>query len=307
MSIWKTEIYCDNRLQELKSEYRKLLSVKVSEEAAERLVVSYATHDAIPNSWEEGRVWLAMALTEWELGRLSEYVKLQAMKWLHTPDAPISADALQQLEVTLLSPQPLPPKIRPPRGIRKCPFPTGSLLAYRIISNDTLRDTPFWEKYVLLRVIKIIKTPVTRLAPDAFSSESMLVGLYDWIGDTIPNANIVSELNFIPIVVSDSASLPNAFLQKIPKLAGQIPDTQICTLTKLATTPNIETCCCLDWMCVKGIDAKAVFTLLECDEQFANSIPAFINTEITSYSFAHSIPFDVMLKNRFSQMDYQIT
>lgn len=305
MSGWLKEIYSNERLQELKLEYRKLLSVKVSEDTAEGLVIAYAMQNAVPDSWEEGRVWIAIALAEWELGRLSEHVKNQALKWLHKPDSPISAFTLQQAKVTLLSPQPLPQKIKPPRGIRKCPFPTGSLLAYRIISCTKLMDTPFWGKYVLLRVIKIIKTPVTRLAPDACANESMLVGLYNWIGDSVPDSSIVRELSFIPVVVSNSAILPAAFLQTIPRLAGRIPDEQISTLRNLATASDIETCCCLDWICAKGIDSKAVFTLLECDDQFSNDLPPFFNTEITSYSFAHSVPFDVMLKNRFTQMAYQ--
>ena len=40
MSGWLKEIYSNERLQELKLEYRKLLSVKVSEDTAEGLVIA---------------------------------------------------------------------------------------------------------------------------------------------------------------------------------------------------------------------------------------------------------------------------
>ena len=301
MTRWKSEIYRNDHAQRIKSEYRKLLSVKVSDAEAEKLCLDYAMHDAVPFSWDEGCVWLALALSEWEEGRLTEHTKAQALKWIHTPNAPIHAYTLEQLESTLLSPAPLPKRIKPPSGLRKCPFPVGSLLAYRMISNSDLADTPFWGKYVLLRVIKIIKTPVSFLAPDACFNESMLVGLYNWIGDSIPEPSIVKKLNFTYIVASETSDVPNVFLQMVQDISDidLLPEALLNEVKNSLTNSPIETCCCLDWICAKGIDSKKVFTLLVCDDSNDYLLSPFFDTKITSYSFAHSIPFDIMLKNRF--------
>lgn len=301
MDKWKPEVYRHDRAKRVKTEYQKLLSVKVCPEEAERRSFEYATEGADRNSWDAGRVWLALALREWELGRLSEKAKAQALKWIHMPGATVSMEALRQLEITLLSPAPSPKRIAPPRGIRKCPYPVGSLLAYRMISSPQLSGTPFQGKYVLLRVIKINRTPVTPLAPDACWNESMLVGLYDWIGDAIPDPGIVHQLRFTPIVLHEpekQAPDRNRILHHLPEeLSGELRDAA----EHFMTRAEAETCCCLDWICAKGIDSNEVFTFMGCDDRFATHLSPFFDTAITAYSFAHSIPFDVMLKNRFEQ------
>lgn len=73
--------------------------------------------------------------------------------------------------------------------------------AYRIITNsEKLHDHPCFGKYVLLRVVRVQKHPVSRLFDTGYYDESMDVALYNWIGDVILEPGIVERLHFIPIM-----------------------------------------------------------------------------------------------------------
>lgn len=62
---------------------------------------------------------------------------------------------LKNLQEMLLSPQPMEAKVSKRRN-NHCPWPVGSLLAYNIISNGELKNHPLYNKYALLRVVKIM-------------------------------------------------------------------------------------------------------------------------------------------------------
>ena len=51
-------------------------------------------------------------------------------------------------------------------------------------------------KYFLLKVVDIHKTPVSDLCPELDYSSSALLMLYDWIGNSKPDINILSNLDF---------------------------------------------------------------------------------------------------------------
>lgn len=306
MSKWQSEIYRGELAQVIKTEYRNLLAVKKSEQLAEDIIIAHFIQEVSPGSEEEGHLWCALALRQWELGRLSEFVKKKAMFWIQKPISGFSKETLGALEATLRSPQLSKKQITLPSWVKKCPWPVGSLLAYRIISSEheNVRSSHYWKKYVLLRIIQINSTPVTFLAPDTIGSESMLVGLYDWYGDEIPNCTIVDSLEFTPIVVrGPSLTGEAAALIRNISLDGFGISKEVLAPVKFATTEHrVETCCCLDWKCAKGINHKEVFTYMGCDTSYQYSVPTFFKTDISSYSFAHSIPFDSMLCNRLRQL-----
>jgi hypothetical protein len=195
-------------------------------------------------------------------------------------------------------------RIRPPSYISHCPWPVGSLLAYRIISSDHphVTQSPFYGKYVLLRIIMIKRHPISKLAPDAGWNESMLVGLYDWIGETIPDPGIANNLSFTAISINEPMlSLP--VLQSLQIDAKT--DRSVGIMQQFihrTTVQQIETCCDLSWQCVKGVRRDDVFTFIECDSTFKNNISPFFKTNSTEYSLCHSIPFDSVLVNRFQQL-----
>ena len=255
MAKWETEFFRGNIGETVKCEYRKLLSVNKTGEEAEALLTNYFKCLIDTDALSAGLFWMAIGLREWQFGRLTQNAKELARKWALHPWDNISILALESLLTTLDMPMPPAKKIRPPSYISRCPWPVGSLLAYRIISSEHphVTQSPFYGKYVLLRIIKIKRNPITHLAPEAGWNERMLVGLYDWISDSIPDPEITNNLQFTAISVQEPKLHMSAF-QSIQT------DERCQHIIEGLTSKRIETCCDLDWKCIKGISAKDVFT-----------------------------------------------
>lgn len=305
MANWKTEIFDNDIGESIRTEYRNLLSAQLSDEEAERIILSAYLKDGLSNSIQESQVWIALAMRQWELGRLSDRVKERAVYWANQPSIGFSTETMTAFKETINLAMPKKKHIPLPAWVKKCPWPVGSLLAYRIISDNQgkVRSSPYWGKYVLLRIVKIVRHPITWLAPEAVCSESMLVGLYDWLGEEIPDPSIVDTLDFTPVVVTN----PSLSLGSIPRVNPDVVQSlgaeKMTQLVDSIAMPRVETCCSLDWTCTNGIKQKEVFTYLGCDPQYQYIIPDYFKTEITDYSFCHSIPFDAMLYNRLQQMN----
>ena len=308
MESWKREILNGNVGEHVRSEYRKLLSVGKSGEDAEKLLVDYFRMQYPNNELMMGRFWLALALCEWEAGRLSGIADEKSRQWAMYPWENISKTSLETLLVTLKSPMPPKKKVRLPSYISHCPWPVGSLLAYRIISSKHphVTQSPFYGKYVLLRIIKIIKKPVTQLAPDDAWDERMLVGLYNWIGDSVPDPKIVDDLQFTPVSIQEPM-ISSSVYQGMSISQDIVNSEQFQQLLVRTVQPRIETCCDLDWKCIRGIKATDVFTYLGCDPSYERNIPSFFKCDIGNYSMCHSLPFDADLVNRFIQLTKDLT
>ena len=178
------------------------------------------------------------------------------------------------------------------------PWPVGTLLAYRITSSnsDTVRNSPLWNHYVLLRVVKV----------EPFfggNRKSMAVCLYDWIGDTLPDPEIAKELSFTYFSIRKPllSGLGKNFLTANLKKIDIASETKIEVLDNL-TKPSYCTYELLDWRCAKGIDKKAVFTPLGCDPSFVDHVPEIFYQHTGGVVLTHSIPLDVDLVKRFSSV-----
>ena len=302
MSTWKKEIVNSELGERILCEYRKLLSVGKRDEEAEKLLVDYFDIQLV-DDLTTGLFWMVLALYEWEYGRLTQNAASNAQKWAMHPLSSISKTARETLLHTLDAPLPPKKKVRLPTYISHCPWPVGSLLAYRIISSDHphVTDSPFYRKYVLLRIIQIKKHPVTQLAPDDAWDERMLVGLYNWIGDSIPDPRIADHLQFTPISV-EKPMLPTSVYRRTPSNQSPVESTQLRQLLERTTRPRIERCCDLDWKCTKGTKTEDVFTYLDYNPIFAQEVNPFFQTDICDYAMCHSRPFDAVLVNRFTQL-----
>ena len=145
------------------------------------------------------------------------------------------------------------------------PWPVGTLLAYRIISSssDTVRNSPLWNHYVLLRVVKV----------ESFfgGRKSMAVCLYDWIGDTLPDPEIAKDLPFTYFGITKPllSGLGREYLTKNLENINLGNDKENEILNNL-TKPSYCTYVLLDWCCARGIDKNAVFTSLGCDPSFVD-------------------------------------
>lgn len=143
---------------------------------------------------------------------------------------------------------------------------------------------------------------MTHLAPEAGWSESMLVGLYDWIGDSIPDPSVADSLEYTEVRKAPPMLSGNVF-DRVSTTFFPNGDENLDQARTRLTFGRTETCCCLDWRCPKEIPRKEVFTYLGCDPSFEEHFPPFFETRITDYCFSHSIPFDYMLYKRFYSDD----
>lgn len=82
MTKWETEIFDCAIGEKVKSEYRKLLSVKLSGEDAENILVNHFEPYFSADLMMERRFWMALSLCEWQMGRLTQTAKKNAKNGL---------------------------------------------------------------------------------------------------------------------------------------------------------------------------------------------------------------------------------
>lgn len=306
MGTWGASIFSDDMALDIRREYSVLLSVGKSSEEAEEMLINYYSNILNCNDPDEDVFWYVLALCEWKKGRLSSTVKEKALSALENSrdlnrwntsgnekNYKQRKKALKELRETLLSPMPTAKKVKKPT-VHHCPWKVGSLLAYRIVSDKGyLRGHPCSLKYVLLRVVRVDKHPVSKLFDTEYYEESMMVGLYDWIGDEIPDPKIVRSLKYIPI--KEYAPTPIA-VTTFESLFNGLP-REIKEVSHLHFKGSTEKCVWLDWR--PGKDEPGDITFLDCDDAFCNNIPEFFKPIPCSNTYTHFFPFDISLSKIF--------
>ena len=311
MGSWGTSIFADDLALDIRREYSILLSVGKSDEEAEKMLIDYYSSILNCNDPDEDVFWFVLALCEWKKGRLSLNVKKKAMgalengrdlnRW-NTPGNEKNYAkrkmVLNKLKEVLLSPQPPLKKIKKPT-VHHCPWKVGSLLAYRIVSNKNyLCGRPCYTKYVLLRIVRIDKRPISKLFDTGYYDETMLVGLYNWIGNEIPDPKIVHSLEYI-VIDEDDFIRPNinqfdeSLLNSLSGESRKKVTESVASIFKRIP----EKCVWLNWCLSRG-EPKDVFTFLDGDD-FSNDIPEFFKPTPKSRTYANNTSFDIMLSRRF--------
>jgi len=313
MGAWGTAIFSDDLAEDVRSEYTALLSIGKSNEEAEHLLFSYYSEILNKGDEDEPTFWFALALSEWNKGRLSESVKTKALEFLdkggdlerwNTPGNEKNykerLQVIQDFQKTIVSKQPAE-KIIKKMTVHHCPWRVGDLLSYRIVTNKDIENGSFsnmWRKYALLRVIQIDKHPVSKLAPTEMYDETMLVGLYGWTGDTIPEPSIVENLEYIPI--EDYMPLPPPGTIDLSLLENVSEESKEKILTALknvfSTERRVETCAQLDWIPYK--ERIGDLTFLAHDSTYEESVPEYFKTNICEYTMTSFLSFDYTLAKR---------
>lgn len=292
---WETEIYNHDGCEVIRTEYKVLLGTKMSDEEAEHTIMKFCLARTIPGTPEEGRLWFALALTQWKYGLLTPTAKAKALHWLQF-DGIVSEGTQKALKETLVSPMPKKRAFSLPSWMKPCPWPEGSLLAYRIITNDEHKTNPFGSKYVLLRIIRIEQPPYTYVAPEAGCRKNMFVALYNWCGEHIPDPSIVDTLEFTPIV-SGQSPCGNTSLRGV-NMSSMSPRLQELLGNAIEVVENTEPEYShqLDWKAKKG-----VFTYLGCDSDVKSYVPDYV-LKRGKWILTHSNAFDLVLMRRLQQL-----
>lgn len=162
MSAWGPQLYQDDIAEEIREYYKDQLHRGKTGEEITRELIEQNKH-IISDSDDAPVFWFALADTQWNLGRLENFVKEQALnsirdgrdlrRW-ETEDpsgAQIRARALFELEQKLLSPQP-PEKKVPQYQLYRCAWKAGDVYAYPLNSSYA-REKGLYGRYFLFHKI----------------------------------------------------------------------------------------------------------------------------------------------------------
>ena len=294
MEKWEKSFWMNDYNRQILAEYKKQLQVGLSNEEAEAALYSYFTENGMPPNV----FFIGLALAQWNLGRLSPATKAQALSYLE--QSPMEHQNLPVCEIRtkLLSQMPVQTHIRVFRG-RRCPWKEGDLLAYRIQNEVATSKSNWWNQYFLLRVTKVTRQPFSAVSPDKCYHESMLVGLYNWVGDSLPTPSEIGTLEFTPIRDQHSVVLEEHF---DPALLHQIAiaDEDLAhRLVDFATKQCVEMQFCLLWDRACQYDGTITRICNSVDRKWMDLAA---HVDMSNYSIGGVRALDALLCNRMDQL-----
>ncbi len=186
MGAWGVGVFSDDLACEVRDAYRNLVADGCSARRAKEAILGY--WGPFLDDFDSGPViWLSLAVTQWKLGRLDEGTRDQALAMIESGKAArLWADekrwlkkresVLRQVQVQLLSAQPLPRMLRK-RFKNTCEWERGEMICYRTRSGQFV-------------VFRVIGSYTDR------GGTSPVVELLDRVFETLPSAG---DLNSIPI------------------------------------------------------------------------------------------------------------
>ena len=307
MGAWGPGIFSDDLAADIRGDYNVLLSVGKTGDEAEEMILSY--YGVVLKQEDTADVfWFALALAEWNKGRLSQRAKENALKaiqsgrdlecWSEDQKMYQKRKAvLEKLEKTLTSEQPPEKKVKK-LSVRRCPWKEGDLLAYRVLMDETLKESSVYNKYVLVRVLRVIKHPISKIMSTQLYNESMQIGLYGWMGEELPDPSIADTLEYIAIDHSNFSELEKvdlSMVEQYPEAIGKKILESVRNALKFKGTYCTE----LDW--AEG-RKKGDFTYLSNDPLYWDKVPPEIKNQpiqvmMGLYGFEVSIAMNFSSEN----------
>lgn len=183
MGAWGAGLFADDLAADVRDEFCDLLGDGLTaKEATERLRKEYA--QAIDDGDEGPVFWLALAATQWKLGRLEGFVKQKALdvissrsdlaRWDTSADRTKREKVLAKLRDQLLSQPPPPKKIR--KTFKEASdWRVGEVVAFRLRSG----------RLALMRLIGYHQDKGGKFA---------VCELLDWAGNSVPSKERIDEL-----------------------------------------------------------------------------------------------------------------
>lgn len=215
MGAWGVGLYQDDVTCDVKEEYVNRLKVGMSNEEAMINIIE-CNIDYIKDEDDGPLFWMALADTQWKYGRLDSYVKDEALKainnglnlegWKENNKLyEKRKQVLKELEIKLNSQQPPEKKISK-LVLSKPNWDVGDVLAYQIKINNSksssskyaeeLLSSKWYNKYVLFRVVGVEENNVGSLPRDKYLNKNDILALYNWVGNDVPNLEIINKLKF---------------------------------------------------------------------------------------------------------------
>ena len=161
MGAWGANLYQDDVALDVKDEYKdNLRRGKTNEETMQEIIDKY--QELLEDEEDRGVFWLALADTQWNLGRLDEQVKKQALeiielgidlkRWESNEKLYNKRkEILEKLKEKLLSPQP-EEKRMPKYRTYKCEWENGDVFAYQL-KSEYAKEQGLEGRYLIIQKI----------------------------------------------------------------------------------------------------------------------------------------------------------
>ena len=161
MGAWGANLYQDDVALDVKDEYKdNLRRGKTNEETMQEIIDKY--QELLEDEEDRGVFWLALADTQWNLGRLDEQVKEQALeiielgtdlkRWeINEKLYNKRKEILEKLKEKLLSPQP-EEKRMPKYRTYKCEWENGDVFAYQL-KSEYAKEQGLEGRYLIIQKI----------------------------------------------------------------------------------------------------------------------------------------------------------
>lgn len=203
MGTWGVAIFSDDLAADLREDFKNLIGDGLTAtQAVDKLLIEYQS--SLEDQDEQPVFWIALAATQWSLGRLEERTKREALEIIESrrdlerwdPPATKSKRAivLEKLRGELLSQPPEPKRV--PRRIKEAnDWDIGEMIAFQLNSG----------RWTLMRVIGHHEDKGGR---------SAICEIIDWIGDTaFPDEDVTSR----PVRCSEQDGSTSQFLFQEPR------------------------------------------------------------------------------------------
>lgn len=175
MGAWGPGLFQDDVAEDVRDGYRELVGDGLPGPAAtDELMRRMA--DAIEDADDGPVFWIALAATQWKLGRLEDRVRNRALaairaggdlaRWEHVAERRRRSQVLSKLEQDLLSP-PRPVSKVPAKLRTTTPLRRGDVASYRLTDG----------RLVVLRVLGVIGSE---------RDNYPIVDVADWVGTQVP-------------------------------------------------------------------------------------------------------------------------
>lgn len=199
MGTWGTKLYQDDVTEDVRYAYTELLRKgKTGEEATQELIDTF--RDELADTDDAPLFWFALADTQWNIGRLQDTVKENALKFIDdgedlkrwataSPSQYSQRKAvLAELKDKLSSPQPPEKKISKRRTYR-CQWNLGDVYAYRLSGN-----------YAEQKQLKGKYLYFVKVGEDDWTNDSIIpvVYVYWTMSDEILPLEKLEQAGFIP-------------------------------------------------------------------------------------------------------------
>lgn len=185
MGVWGTGIFQDDTACEVRDTLRELLAEGLNpREATARVLAEFLPADRDPGA--SAVVWLALAATQWKLGRLQPRVRARALAIIakgtdvelwEPQDRKKRQAVLAKLAAQLRARQPAPKRLRVPRE-HSTSWQVGDLVRYRLRSG----------RFIVLRVHRLWPNNRRRTSFDP------CVDIADWAGTRLPAVRVLARL-----------------------------------------------------------------------------------------------------------------